>query len=153
MAKAREVVKIEGMDELLKELEKMGAEAEVVMVEAALAGARVIAGIANVRAPGPHVEVEVLSRANNRAEVGIGPDRKHWYYLFSELGASPHPITTTRRQALRFFGDEGDAFAPQVAHPGMPAKPFLRPAMDENKDQAVAEVGDTFKRSFPARPG
>ncbi|MBK8211567.1 MAG: hypothetical protein IPK78_18080 [Rhodospirillales bacterium] len=48
---------------------------------------------ANAKAPGPHIEAEVVSATENRVTVAVGPDKEHWYYRFHERGAAAHEIT------------------------------------------------------------
>lgn len=140
-------VRVEGGKELqakLQELEEsVAAEA---LRRAGEAGAKVLRDAANNRAPGPHIETEIVEADAASVTVAIGPDDDHWYYQFLELGAAPHDIQG--RPLLAFEGDEGTVFTPGVSHRGMGARPFLRPAIDENEDAAVKRAGDVLRREI-----
>jgi HK97 gp10 family phage protein len=137
------VVKIEGGEELLKKLKQMGVDVQGVLKAAALAGAEEIRKPANQDAPGPHVIAEVMDSDKNSATVGIGPDKDHWYYQFMEIGAQAHEITGA---PLVFVGEEGLVVTGRLGHPGMAARPFLRPAFDRRKGDAEASVGEKLRR-------
>ncbi len=137
---------LKGDKKLIAALGRLGVGVNRLLVRAAQAGGGVIRKDANRRAPGPHVETEISSPRMDRVRVDVGPDRDHWYYGIFETGATPHTIRPKTRKMLRFQGEGGDeVFARAVQHPGMPARPFLRPALDERKDQAVDAVGDVLR--------
>lgn len=140
---------LEGDEELIAELKQLGVDVVNLMVRAAQAGAEVIRADANRRAPGPHIELETTQPAANRVQVDIGPDRAHWYYQFFETGAAVHRIAPTKRRVLRIPTGEEEIFARAVEHPGMPAQPYLRPALDERSGQAVNAVGSVIKKAMP----
>ena len=93
-------------------------------------------------------EVKVSDAA---VEVGIGPDKDHWYYQFFETGAGRHPIGPESKKAIRFPGAEGQELVRfGVTHPGMAARPFLRPALDGQKAEAVRALGQELRRRIEA---
>lgn len=139
---------IKGDKELLKKLIALGDGVEQVLEDAATAGAEVIADQANKDAPGPHIEVEATEKSRTSATVEIGPDEDHWYYRFFETGVAAHPITPKTAGGLAFMGREGEKVLQYVWHIGMPAQPFLRPAMDEEKQSAVDATGAQFKQEI-----
>jgi len=139
---ARVVVRIEGGEELLRQLRRLGVDVGAVLEEAALAGARAIAEDANQRAPGPHVETNVEKRSKGSVTVDIGPDKEHWWYRFFESGAQPHEIKGT---PLVFEGDAGTVVTGRVSHTGMAARPFLRPALDTREKEATDQVGRVLR--------
>lgn len=104
----------------------------------------VIQEAANPKAPEPHIIVEEMEKSGRQVTVGIGPDDAHWYYRYLETGASAHEIRGN--PLLRFEGREGLVITGAVNHPGMAAKPFLRPAFDEKKNAAKDEVGAELKK-------
>lgn len=140
---ANVVVTIEGGEELLAKLQQLGVDVRGVLKEAILAGAEEIWRPANQNAPGPHVIAEVTDSDQNSATVGIGPDKEHWYYQFFETGAQAHEITGA---PLAFVGEEGTVITGRVGHPGMAAKPFLRPAFDRHKGDAEDSVGESLRK-------
>ena len=147
---AKVSVRIEGGEELKARLERLEAAARQRALEAAAkAGAEVIRDDANRRAPGPHVVAEVVKASDAAVEVGIGPDKDHWYYQFFETGAGRHPIGPESKKAIRFPGAEGQEMVRfGVTHPGMAASPFLRPALDGQTARAVRALGQELGKSI-----
>lgn len=142
-------VHLEGEAELKAKIEALGKAARGATLErAALAGAEVIRADAQRRAPGPHIEAEVTQAADMAIEVGIGPDKEHWYYLFFETGTSGHGIGPDSGKAIVFSGREGPEVRFEVDHPGMAAEPFLRPALDSKRDMAIAATGAELRREI-----
>ena len=151
MAKAggssRIKAEMKGLDELRDKLLARAESVRSVAQRAAEAGAGVIQKAADVGAPSPgsvKTRTTVLGR-RGQVRVDIGSDKKHWHHMFFELGADPHEITPRVRRTLKFEVGESEIFARAVQHPGMAAKPFLRPAIDERQEQAVAAVGDVLR--------
>ncbi len=135
-------VKIEGGEKLLRQLRRMGMDVEQVLEAAVMAGAEIIAAEAGKRAPKPMIETKVTNRSNQSVEVSIGPPEEKWYWRFLETGAQPHVI---RGAPLAFEGDDGLIITWAVQHPGIAAKPFLRPAVDSRGDDATNAVGQVIK--------
>ena len=138
-------VKVEDT-ELLRDLKKMGVDVNEVLEAALAAGAKIIEDEANRRAPGPHITTGDFKKRGMSAEISVGPDDDHWYYRFFETGATPHGISGNR--LLRFLVGGDEVFARHVSHPGMAAKPFLRPAADENENQTRDAIGDKLKKAL-----
>lgn len=136
-------VQIEGGEELLKRLRRLGIDVDQALGIAAQAAGAVVGDAAGAMAPGPHVVTGEVTVGRGHAEVEVGPDKAHWYYIFIETGAPPHPITGS---PLAFEGREGPVITGRVSHPGMTATPFLRPAMDEQRGNAVKEFGQIIKK-------
>ena len=137
-------IKLDGGDELIEALQELDANMRRTLKAATVAGAEVVAAVANGMAPGPHIETAVTRATATEAEVAIGPDNAHWYYRFMETGAAPHEIRARRDNAgnaLVFEGDAARVVTPVVRHPGMTARPFLRPAHDETQDDARDALG------------
>lgn len=142
MAKNRIKVKIEGGQEILDALKRMGADVPAEMESAALAGGDVVAEAANGMAPEPKITTEVVEVHGSAVTVAIGfPDDK-WYWRYLETGATAHEITGT---PLAFEGDAGVVVVGGVQHPGMAARPFLRPALDSQQERAKDAVGEQLK--------
>lgn len=139
---------MEGGEELKAKLRALGQAVVRINREAALAGAEVIEDAAEMRAPGPHISKEVVRADENQAEVAIGPDKEHWYYQFTETGATRHEIKAAKGGVLAFLGDSGLVITKKVDHPGMAAKPFLRPAMNTQRDAAKDKAGEVFREEI-----
>ncbi len=152
MAKVGGVIKfeLEGMDELIKILEALGERASGVLMEATLEGAKEIVDLTNQLAPGPNIVMEAQPTGSNQVTVEFGPDKKHWFYQFAETGAAAHEIKASAEDILAAEGiDEvfGNIQNP-VEHPGMAARPFMRPAIDVRKEAAFAAIGERIRREI-----
>lgn len=66
---------------------------------------------------------------------GAWPKGAHAHLV--EFGTAPHLITVDLKDALA----GADVYGRTVLHPGTPARPFLRPAWDANKAQALENLG------------
>lgn len=105
-----------------KELKRKIAALEEAVVgqvveKAAMAAAVVLRDSAKRRAPrrtgkgAESMTAKVVSRKAGEAKIAVGPGKEGWYLMFHEFGTSK-----------------------------MPARPFLRPAIDENGEEAVREA-------------
>lgn len=66
-----------------------------------------------------------------------------------EFGTAPHVITPTDADALAFEGQDGELiFRQSVDHPGTPAQPFLRPALQEHRSDLVANIEAEIETLF-----
>lgn len=76
-----------------------------------------------------------IVRKKGKASVRIQAGSKEAFYVgWVEYGTDPHEIRPRgRRRALRI----GSGLYARADHPGARAKPFLRPAMDETRDEVV----------------
>lgn len=150
------VLEVDGADELIAALRAVSEAPDKVLERATIAGAEVIQDLAEQKAPGPGIDHETEKIVPGSVTVAVGPDKDHWYYLFAETGAQAHEIDPKNRQALRWPGFEGDQFAEHTAHPGTPARPFMRPAADQGADAAAAAVGNVIAQEISKheeRPG
>lgn len=144
----------------LKELTR--AARKEVIEEALLAGGTIIHDVAESRAPGPlllriiggrSLRKRVDSRfsfvvKSNGKFAAIGPDAKHWYYRFAEFSAKPHDIAGKGKK-LKFEGADGTVFtARAIKSGGVKMRPFLRPAVDNNGDDAVQAMGAVLAREI-----
>ena len=50
--------------------------------------------------------------------------------IYLEYGTQPHPIFPNKKKTLHWVDGSGDHFALYVRHPGFPAMPHIRPAMN-----------------------
>lgn len=134
---------VEGLDELLENFMRL---IEVAMGEpvtrAALAGGDVLLGAMLANAPGPHIVNQLVKIEPNFAQVGIGPDKEHWYYRLIETGVQAHVISPSAKKAIA--GSSMNHPVLIADHPGVPARPFMRPAYDGSKDAALNAVGAEF---------
>jgi HK97 gp10 family phage protein len=148
----------------LKALER--AVRKEIIEKALRAGGTIIYTDADAKAPGPGVVMEIVGGRSLRKRVdpkfanviksngkfaAIGPDKKHWHYRFSEFGARPHDIKARKSGMIVFEGKDGLVFVRAAKRTGgVPKRPFLRPAVDKNKDAAVRAMADVLKREIDA---
>ena len=80
-------------------------------------------------------------------QVYIGPRRggrfKGYAGHLVEYGTAPHIIKAKAAGGLLHL--RGNVFVEEVHHPGAAAKPFMRPAYDSKKDEAVGIIKDECK--------
>jgi hypothetical protein len=55
-------------------------------------------------------------------------------------GSRAHEILAVKSRALKFVTNGKEVYAKSVMHPGMMAKPFLRPALLENESSIRAQL-------------
>ncbi len=127
---------------------------------ALLAGGIIIRDAANEKAPGPHIVCIVVTGRtlmksrrfrglgagrelkSNMRYAAIGPDADHWYYRFSEFGATKHDISVRDTGYVAFEGIVR-AWAKQSG--GTRMRPFLRPAVDDFGQEAVNAMANVLK--------
>ena len=142
-------VKLVGDKELEKKIMLLATRVNGAVRKGAEAGAKIIEDAAERDAPGPFIasgNEKVI--ATGTVEISIGPDKEHWEYQFVETGATRHEIAAGKKKGapyLVFEGRKGLVVTKKVQHPGMAARPFLRPAMKQQKDAAVAATGKVFR--------
>ena len=118
---------IEGADEVIKMLKELGEAASGILERAAEAGGRVALDAAKAKCPvdtgalkrSLHIEKSKTKKPEIKQEVKISPGKNQYYGTFVELG--------TKRQA---------------------AKPYLRPAIDENQEQISKAVNQEVLRAI-----
>lgn len=152
MAHQRVAVKLEGGEELLAKLRECGVNAKKSVAQAVKAGAEVIAVAAVEGAPPTHrkgkrVSTRVTARKPDHVTVSVGPTKRHANLILFETGVAPHEIRPETAAALVFEGDEGLVITGGVSHPGMPARPWLRPAFDTRREAAEQVVGETLRQA------
>lgn len=92
-----------------------------VVTEALEAGGSVIQTAANAKAPGPHIEIQVMKGSElskkwrsagaqgikpDALYVAIGPDEKHWYYRFAEFGVKAHGVQKRKRTRYQQYASK-----------------------------------------------
>ncbi|MEM4234910.1 MAG: HK97 gp10 family phage protein [Candidatus Methanomethylicaceae archaeon] len=131
---------VQGLDELYKNLEMTKDELLARKKSALEAGAKVVAQEADRLAPySGRIKTQV-----DAEEAVIGFDKEKWYWRFFELGAQPHEI---RGDPLVFEGDTGLVVTNLVNHPGMAARPFLRPALETQKNFVILVMSEIIREA------
>jgi hypothetical protein len=62
-------------------------------------------------------------------EISASGAARQEYAMFVHEGTKPHVIKPRRKKVLSWKGPEGRVFASSVNHPGTPARPWLRDAL------------------------
>ncbi len=142
-----------GLDDFLAFLTDSPARMQMGMRVGLLAGAQLIEAAAKANCPVEHGELRDSVRASVK-EVGTkivasvtagGAAPGGVYIAYAHLvefsGAAPHLISARNGKSLTFGGRSFKA----VHHPGMKAKPFLRPALDAKTLDAIALLDQEVK--------
>jgi len=147
-------VKVEGGPQLLKEFAALGGNVRSTSRSAIRAGAKVIQAQAEVNAqaiatrPAKHTQIKISQRVKGTIEAMIGPSKRKWFYRYFETGVTPHEITGA---PLVFEGDAGLVVIGGVNHPGLVARPWLRPAFDSKQGEAPAAIEAAFRKAIEDR--
>lgn len=141
-------LRVEGIEEVSRALDGQRDKLRAALETIVLAGAEIIRSAAESKARGrlaSDMLKELAEKSGTKVLAYIGPHKRRWYAQIVETGAKPHAIAPRKRRALK-LGD--NAFRRSAAHPGMRARPFLRPAFDESQDGAQTAMGDQVKETL-----
>lgn len=126
MAIVRGTIQVEGTARLRKQLERLdGTMRKKTLERMVEAGGELVREVAAQKAPvrtGQLAASQIVQRIKSsayRAEAGIGPDEDAWYGVFAEFGTVHHA-----------------------------AQPFLRPAYDEQKQNAVNAMANEGRQAI-----
>jgi HK97 gp10 family phage protein len=153
-----EVVRIEGLDDLTKALKEVGLSVNGTIRKSLREGIKVIQEQAEANAK------EITNRKATKIEASTHGSRegsknvtmtlrisvRAFYLGFFESGVQPHEIPK-HGGVVAFEGNEGLVVVRHVNHPGMAARPWLRPAFDARKDAAVQRVGDYLREAIETK--
>jgi HK97 gp10 family phage protein len=79
------------------------------------------------------------------AEYSVGTTKE--YAPPTEYGSAPHTITPNGPYPLRFTNRGGEEIRTySVDHPGTPAQPFLRPALNRHRTDLVDNIRDEIEK-------
>lgn len=143
-------IEVNGFDELKKKMRDLPKNIAIKCLRGALVGASgVIKREAIARAPNKTgrlkkaIYVKRLSKTGTLSEryiLGVRRGRElqekdldAYYWHFIEFGAKPHDIVSTKKN----LASSSEVFGKKVRHPGTPEKPFLRPAFENKKTEAL----------------
>lgn len=132
-------IELDGLEEVLQELQKRGASIIDGLEDIALAGAAIMENAVESNAPGSisgAIETETTKKTKSEVKVDIGPNRKKWYARFVEFGTKAHMIP---------YGVINGKFVKNIRHPGAKARPYMRPAFDTGKDDTITAMGEKTK--------
>jgi HK97 gp10 family phage protein len=143
-----EVLGLKELDDALKNLPEYLQKRA--MKEAFIAGGQIIQQTAVALAPrrrgnlAAAIELKFIpDMGNGQGGVAIYVNKKKaWYGRLEEFGTAPHVIRVRRGKALKI----GSTYVKEVQHPGAAAKPFMRPAFDTKKQEAVNVIALTLRK-------
>lgn len=147
MASPQVRLEVEGLDDHIRQLQRMGVAMAGAVLEAALAGGGVIEERANQnlgRTDAVKVELNARETTAKRVVVEIGLVKEKWFLRFRETGTSPHEISPKNAIALSGYDGSGIFFSAGHEVGGMAANPFMRPAVDSS----LAAVRDAMRQVY-----
>jgi HK97 gp10 family phage protein len=148
-------IQLEGMPELVAKLNELGKKGIRVQNRAILAAAKPILDAAVANAPrktGKGAAGLKMGRIQNigslkRVLVGItkGDISEIYYMKFQEFGAQAHTIRIDprRKAAGGILKNVRD-----ISHPGTKAHPFMGPAYEGHKAEAIRIMGQEFRKGL-----
>ena len=145
MAKSGINISLQGRKQVARKLDLQKTQVRRKVQTAVNSGAQIISNDASERAPvltgnlkrSIHVEPEVMAKVQGpRVYCEVGTDQKYGKWI--EFGTPPHPINSPV-----FIKGVGWRYI--AMHPGTEPKPFLRPALDANRDEFRREVRNSLK--------
>jgi HK97 gp10 family phage protein len=151
MSKPRVEMKTEGIPELVGQFKGIINSVVGAVVEAALSGGQVIADRANQNLNrGEVVQTKINSgqTTKTQAAVDIGLIKEKWFYRWFELGASRHEITPLDVEAIKFALGSDEFFSMGHVSGGQPANPFIRPAIDESRQEVLKKMAEVYNRAI-----
>lgn len=143
-------IEVKGLKELDARLQEISSLAQK---EAALAFCRTAAGTiaraarqkVNVRTGQLKKDIRIFRHRNvssGQFRYWVGSGKKGWYGLLLERGTAPHIIRALRAKSLGRDGHLGK----EVKHPGAKPYPWLKPAFDENWQNALEAGRRKYER-------
>ena len=152
-----DITRFKGGKELQAALNQLPAKIERNVMRSALRqGANVIRNDARQNAPVDDGDLKKSIKVSTRARGGKvtatlrAGDKKVFYAHFIEYGTKPHDIAAKNKKVLVF---EDGGKATRAKHPGVTAKPFMRPALDDKSDEAVQAVANQIRKVLSTKHG
>lgn len=145
-------MKVEGGKELAKLLRALPDKvADKLMANATSAGGRKLAKAIAQKTPVDtgRLRDSIKAKRDRKAKytftMKVGPVGKGRFYAhLVEFGSAPHVIKVSKKK--RVLSNGRDVFGKIVQHPGISAKPFMRPALDESAEAVIKHVGKNLGR-------
>lgn len=137
-------VKVEGLDRLLKKLDKLGGSIEQSTQKALLRGGAVFEAGAKENCPVDTGQLRdsIHTEAKDAQTVTVGTSCEHGVYVEYGTGPKGDPsVPHTTKDSWRYQDAEGNW---HTSH-GQPPQPFVRTAFSANKDMVVDAVKESIK--------
>jgi HK97 gp10 family phage protein len=146
---------LQGIDEILENIKLLGGDINEIIEDALTQGAEIIRTAADQNNPRADVQMELgdvkmrgVLTGGKRLTISIGPSKDKWRYTFVETGTRAHEIGPKNMEALKLYQAEGIITKNTLEIPSIAAKPFLRPAFDENKDKVLEKFSEVVRKWF-----
>ncbi len=143
---------IEGVDQLIAQLQKAGANVKKSEMGAIRAGGNVIkaAAKANARRLTTRGGKVVQLRVRKRPTFIVGsitPAKGFGFLQIREYGSGPGKRWSINGKPFTFFSFTANRVirTRMIEHPGTAATPWLRPAFDQNSDRAAEAVAQALR--------
>ena len=138
-----------GVKEVNAGLKKRGIAGNTAMGIAIPAIAEIIKEAAKDKAPQDSGElsdhiIAVKTGSGEKTVAKVGPDTGVFWGSFQEFGTSSSGLFKPKKGTKALQTDR-DRFAAHSTHKAGSSKPFLRPAFDENIDDAIDEVAKILR--------
>ena len=139
--------RLQGVTELRRVMRQLPrALQRQVLTNATRAGARVIQRAALDNLPdSERSDVIIRKQRTPPSEVlmRVGIPRNKPQLMWLEFGTDAHTLQTRRAEVL-VDPETGTVFGPSVEHPGQSPAPWLRPAFEEKKREALRAIADAI---------
>jgi HK97 gp10 family phage protein len=142
--------KLVGADDLIDELQAVGLSVKGTTRKGVRAGLKAMQVNAERRASslstrrGKSTKIAISSKSRGAVTGQLGPSKKKFYLRFFETGTKPHMIPQT-------YVRLGRTIRRRLKHPGMAARPWLRPAFDESTAAAREAFGQAMRQAIETR--
>jgi len=151
-------IDMQGLDALLKKLDRMGGDANMALLKGTQKSTQLVQGTAKLLCPvdtgNLRVSIERRTEVEAQGCTGIvGTNSDHWAYV--EFGTGPKGEGT-----YEYRDDLHYTMEPWVAHiegvgfrtlEGYPARPFLYPALADNRDNIQEIYRQTVQDAIQGR--
>jgi hypothetical protein len=144
---------IEGVDELVLDLNDCGVNTKKTHKGAIRAGTKVIRAAAEARAaaissrPGRKTKISV--RARKDYIVGnVFPNKGFAFLRPVEKGTSSGWRWARTKGPFKFYAGKRLIVTRLIKHPGTAKRPWLKPAFESSMSEATQAVGDAFKAAI-----
>lgn len=146
-------IRIEGLEEVVRALEKRRVDVVAGVEAICHAGAEVVEGGIRSRAPGRLAAAtmrETTQRTPKKVTVSVGVQKKLNYIArFQEFGVKGHEISARKlrgkKRGRKAMTVPGYGVFRRVQHPGHSKRPFIRPGFFASKAGATAAMGRKVK--------
>lgn len=129
--------------QLLRNIEKIRKDIPELVRTAVERGALIIEGEAKERCPADTGRLR-NSITTNSTETGCDVGTNVFYAPYIEYGTGIHAENGNGRETPWSWKGTGKKGQGWHRTNGMPAQPFLRPALDTKKEEVIEEISETF---------